>query len=85
MLKDGYDPPKASNPFMDKKPSSDLVPGSGSAMSSTQSSVGGTSSSKPTGQHILVLLLRLRQCCCHLSLMKDVSIFKLFTLYMYLR
>ena len=26
---------------------------------------------KPGGQMILVMLLRLRQCCCHLSLMKD--------------
>ena len=26
-----------------------------------------------TGSQILVLLLRLRQCCSHLSLMKDVS------------
>ena len=29
---------------------------------------------RATGQTILVMLLRLRQCCSHLSLMKDVSL-----------
>ncbi|XP_053407442.1 transcription termination factor 2-like isoform X2 [Mercenaria mercenaria] len=71
MLKDGYVPPKPSNPFMDKSPSSSLVPRSGSGLSGTQSTTEGAGTSQATGQHILVMLLRLRQCCCHLSLMKD--------------
>ncbi|CAC5386781.1 TTF2 [Mytilus coruscus] len=55
------------NPFQDKSPSKiagqgSQVMGSGLAINTTQ---------RPGGQMILVLLLRLRQCCCHLSLMKD--------------
>ena len=55
------------NPFQDKSPTKTGGHGSqitGMAMNKTQ---------KPGGQMILVMLLRLRQCCCHLSLMKDVS------------
>lgn len=34
----------------------------------------GGDSGRSSGQMILVMLLRLRQCCCHLSLMKEVRI-----------
>lgn len=57
------------NPFQDKSPSK--IVGQGS-----QATGGGlalNTQQRPGGQMILVMLLRLRQCCCHLSLMKDVS------------
>ncbi|KAL4231279.1 transcription termination factor [Mactra antiquata] len=64
MIKDGSlsSSTSSNNPFQDKATA-------GSSHSQTYAST--DSSSKMTGQHILVLLLRLRQCCCHLSLMKD--------------
>jgi transcription termination factor 2 len=37
-----------------------------------RSGVAGEASGRSSGQMILVMLLRLRQCCCHLSLMKAV-------------
>ncbi|VDI44308.1 transcription termination factor 2 [Mytilus galloprovincialis] len=55
------------NPFQDKSPSK--IVGQGS-----QATGGGlalNTQQRPGGQMILVMLLRLRQCCCHLSLMKD--------------
>lgn len=69
MMKDGYVPSKPSNPFTDKSPSSGLVPAS--SLAGSQTEIEGATKSPPTAQHILVMLLRLRQCCCHLSLMKD--------------
>ena len=78
MLKDGYTSSKpVSNPFTDKPHPSQAT---GSAIGSS-SQVGVSLATKaangdgapPRAQQILVMLLRLRQCCCHLSLMKDVS------------
>lgn len=37
-----------------------------------RSGVAGEGPGRSSGQMILVMLLRLRQCCCHLSLMKAV-------------
>lgn len=75
MLKDGPVPSKPSNPFMDKEkdPSSGFVPASRVGTSEPRPDDEVVPKSPPTAQHILVMLLRLRQCCCHLSLMKDVS------------
>lgn len=78
MLKDGYASSKpVINPFTDKPQPSQSA---GSAIgSSTQVGVSlGTKTASgqdtpPRAQQILVMLLRLRQCCSHLSLMKDVS------------
>ena len=56
-----------SNPFQDKTPS---IPG-GQGSQGTGFAV--NTPQRSGGQMILVMLLRLRQCCCHLSLMKDVS------------
>lgn len=71
MLKDGKIPPRDSNPFMDKSPATNT---SSVGQTGSQSTVHGAVNAanlQPTGQHILVMLLRLRQCCSHLSLMKD--------------
>lgn len=57
-----------NNPFQDKSPSK--VGGQGSQVHDGLSL---NTNQRPGGQMILVMLLRLRQCCCHLSLMKDVS------------
>lgn len=70
LARDGY-VSKPSNPFTDK-PS----PGGGAEGSTGSLGLAGAqdgSKGPATGQHILVMLLRLRQCCSHLSLMKDVS------------
>ncbi|KAK3765709.1 hypothetical protein RRG08_026184 [Elysia crispata] len=45
----------------------------GKAASADEAKPAGRSTAQKTGSQILVLLLRLRQCCSHLSLMKDVS------------
>ncbi|XP_036363999.1 transcription termination factor 2 isoform X2 [Octopus sinensis] len=37
----------------------------------TASQSGSTATKKPTGKDVLVFLLRLRQCCCHLSLLRE--------------
>uniref|UniRef100_A0A0L8GUQ1 Helicase C-terminal domain-containing protein n=2 Tax=Octopus bimaculoides TaxID=37653 RepID=A0A0L8GUQ1_OCTBM len=38
---------------------------------STSSQSRSTTTKKPTGKDVLVFLLRLRQCCCHLSLLRE--------------
>ncbi|XP_052773741.1 transcription termination factor 2-like [Mya arenaria] len=68
-FKDDYNPSKPSNPFLGKPdgPNQGSSQGQGSGVGDVREG-----SQRPsTGQHILVLLLRLRQCCSHLSLMKD--------------
>lgn len=60
------------NPFKERDPTQT----GGLASSSTvgqMSSGAANQNSRSSGQQILVMLLRLRQCCSHLSLMKDVS------------
>ena len=47
--------------------------GSRSATQSGSGSGQSETSAKSTGSQILVLMLRLRQCCSHLSLMKQVE------------
>ena len=78
FLKDGSTTSKPiSNPFTDKP-----LPSQATASAIGSSSQVGVSlatkaangvEAPPRAQQILVMLLRLRQCCCHLSLMKDVS------------
>ena len=79
MLKDGYSSskPVSNNPFTDKPQTSQAT---GTAIGSSNPvgvslATGSTNGAEapPRAQQILVMLLRLRQCCSHLSLMKDVS------------
>ena len=79
--KDGLPPITASdnNPWSKSDsqsgftPASQLGAGSGGAVGSA---TGLAASSQPVGAgQILLILLRLRQCCSHLSLMKNVSYF----------
>lgn len=58
----------SNNPFQEKSPSK--VEGERSQL---HGGLALNTNNRPGGQMILVMLLRLRQCCCHLSLMKDVS------------
>ncbi|KAK3610427.1 hypothetical protein CHS0354_016603 [Potamilus streckersoni] len=71
MLRDGS---SSANPFQDRfSPTSRAASSAmatGSASQITLSSTLVNQEKGPRGQEILVLLLRLRQCCCHLSLMK---------------
>ncbi|KAL3865169.1 hypothetical protein ACJMK2_006788 [Sinanodonta woodiana] len=71
MFKDGS---SSTNPFQNRNSqtsgaaSSAMATGSASQMALSSSVA--NQEKGPRGQEILVLLLRLRQCCCHLSLMK---------------
>ena len=58
-------PQPSINPFRDRT-GVDPVEGGGSGLA-------GGDTGRSSGQMILVMLLRLRQCCCHLSLMKEVQ------------
>lgn len=58
-------PQPSINPFRDRTEGD--TPGSGPG-----TVLPGGDSGRSSGQMILVMLLRLRQCCCHLSLMKEV-------------
>ena len=78
MLKDGYSTSKpVNNPFTDKpQPGQATGPAIGSSGQVGVSLAAGSANQEnapPRAQQILVMLLRLRQCCSHLSLMKDVS------------
>lgn len=57
-------PQPSINPFRDREEGD--TPGSGPG-----TVLPGGDSGRSSGQMILVMLLRLRQCCCHLSLMKE--------------
>ena len=63
-------PQPSINPFRDRT-GVDPVGGGGSGLA-------GGDTGRSSGQMILVMLLRLRQCCCHLSLMKEVRGLKSF-------
>ena len=58
--------------------SASMDPGRGSYSASVGGATGGVASAvagRSSGTQILLMLLRLRQCCSHLHLMKDVRIF----------
>ena len=78
MLKDGYSSNiPVTNPFTDKphpsQATGSAIGSSGSVGVSLATGTGSQEGGPPRAQQILVMLLRLRQCCSHLSLMKDVS------------
>ena len=74
LAKDDLKP--TTNPFMEKSAVSQSGAGDGYPRGADLNQPSGQNGNV-RGQQILVMLLRLRQCCSHLSLMKDVSIQKI--------